>query len=130
MINKFFVIFIAIVFICCVFAYGSNDRFSLEKWIDNIVLIADGESRRDATIEDVSDCWTKDYYMRWVNDNARVQTYYEEYEGDNEVLEWLDSVVGFFKRLFRTIKLSVEIAFRYVTKLPYLLPWNATVPIT
>ena len=80
-VNKVLCVFLAIVFVCSVFAYGTNKRFSVAVWIDNLLSI--GEMN---TIEDIVECWTEPFYPfetegldEWVN------VYIEQNVGDGEM---------------------------------------------
>ena len=199
--KKALLFFLGVVFVCCIYAYGTNERFSVEKWLENVKQISE-----TATIEDLTSCWTENSYRRdfshcpnfvegyiknadgtlspsgrlrlayefhqvdggvspgakitkrysydtvalyYANGEPRVNLYssiygdnlfpvitdaevvfYEAYDGDNDVLEWLDTMVGFFKRLGRTIKLFADMVLHVFRNMRLLLPWNATVPIT
>ncbi len=125
--KKALLFFLGVVFVCCIYAYGTNERFSVEKWLENVKQIAE-----TATIEDLTECWTKDTYVVEVSGEqgfGRQTVKYEAYEGTNDVLIWLDTMVGFFKRLGRTIKLAAEMLVGVFRNMRLLLPWNATVPI-
>ena len=126
--KKALCVFFAIVFICCVFTYGREEIFSAEKWIDNIVTLSDL-----GTIEDVLSCWTEEGRLVEVSSNGTGSAwryeYYESYTGENEILRWLDSVVGFFKRLYDTGREISEMIIGVYQNLPLLFPWNAVVPI-
>ena len=126
---------LAIIFVCCVITHGENKRFSLEKMITNLTNFQDMP-----TMQDIAECWTMDYYYVAVETYASAGggsnsggfgqqiVYYEEYDGENELLMWLDSMVGFFKRLARTMKIIGEMIICIFDNVQYLLPWNNTVP--
>ena len=72
--NKVLCVFLAIVFICSVFAYGTNKRFSVAKWIDNLISLGNM-----TTIEDVVECWTESSYPYEVVDlETWVHVYVEQ----------------------------------------------------
>lgn len=228
-VKKALCVFLAIVFICCVFCYREDRRFSVSVWLDNLLSIGEG-----VTFQDIAEVWTQDYiliehdykglksltksvqgydkngelikcklaytptgglqlgwivdgkiYERWevtwlklydadgdqlvnplydiqdVVDSGAVDRYYffghnatesasrkaafegafpcilEQqviyfgwYEGDNEVLEGLDSVIETFDRLIYTGKLVGKAFLQVFENVGDLLPWNATVGVT
>ena len=121
--KKALAIFLAVVVVCCVYGYGGNQRFSVDAWLSNLLSIGSV-----GTIEDLTKYWTaEDVYLEDPEGQGPPEIIvFESYEGDNEILEWLDGVVGFFKRLFYTIKEFVEILIDIFTNAHRLLPWNAT----
>lgn len=192
--KKALLFFLGVVFVCCIYAYGTNERFSVEKWLENVKQISE-----TATIEDLTSCWTKESYpydastmpysidvydirdvegggmifyyrgnfpLAYNEDGSLTKkhpyewrsvynsdgtwnknemdpsglypvilkhgqlVYFEEYQGNSDVLQWLDTMVGFFKRLGRTIKLFADMVLHVFRNMRLLLPWNATVPIT
>lgn len=56
------------------------------------------------------------------------EIYYDDYDGDDSILEFLESIKAFFMRCYQTIKVVVEIVVCIFDNLEYLLPWNSTVP--
>lgn len=129
--KKALCIFLAILFVCSVIVcevdeegnVTSAERFSIEAFLNNITNFQDIPS-----MQDVAECWTLDTYYEKVNDLAGVQKYYEDYDGDDPTLEFFDSVRGFFKRLYRSVKIIAEMFVCILDNVQYLLPWNNTVP--
>ena len=124
--KKALLIFFGIVFVCCIYGYGTNERFSFETWLDNVVKIGDM-----ATIEEITDFWTNEscYYKFPDGEGPPELIVFESYEGENEVLEWLDSMVGFFKRMFYTLEYLAEMFLDIFRNMRLLLPWNSTVTV-
>ena len=127
--------FLAIAFVCCVYCYREDadgnkvitERFSFEEMFNNLSNFQD-----IPTLEDITECWTLDYYTKVLHidgASANVVVYYESYTGDEEIFEFFDTVRGFFNRLFRTIKLFAEVIVKVFDNVQYLLPWNNTVPV-
>ena len=125
--KKALCILLAAIFVCCVVFYGENERFSLEAFLNNITKFEDMPS-----IEKVTEIWTLPYYddsdLGFGSDPEMTKIYFEDYDGDNPVLEFFDGVRGFFRRLTYSIKLVVRIMMSVFKNLKYLLPWNSTVP--
>lgn len=125
--KKALCILLAALFVCCVVCYGTDERFSLEAFLINITKFDDMPS-----IEKVTDIWTLPYYddsdLGFGGGSASTKIYFEDYEGDNVVLEFFDGVRGFFRRLTYSIRLLVRIVISVFKNLKYLLPWNSTVP--
>ena len=141
-VKKALCFFLAIVFVCCVITHGKNERFSLEAFLNNITNFEDMPS-----MEDIMDVWTLEYYVEIehvyhypMDDEGNAvqgppileivehKIYYEDYEGGNEILLFFERIGAFFNRLFRTIKLIVEMLVTVFKNMKYLLPWNSTVP--
>ena len=73
--NKVLCVFLAIVFVCSVFAYGTNKRFSVAVWIDNVLSIGQG-----VQLQDIADTWRKDevYIESALNADSWEQIYTKE----------------------------------------------------
>ena len=122
--KKALALFLAVVVVCCVYGYGSNTRFSVEKWIENVTILGSSGS-----IEDLTKYWTCGDVLIEYPEGYGPPLYirFESYEGDNDVLEWFDGVIGFFKRLYYTVKEFAEMLVDLFYNVRLLLPWNATV---
>lgn len=134
--------FMAVLFVCCVMCYEKDERFSVEVMITNITKFDD-----IPTMQDIMDVWSLDYYIEItyeyhyptdeygnilsgppITEAIENRIYYEDYEGTNEILLFFERVGVFFNRVFRTIKIIVDIFVKIFGNLKYLLPWNNTVP--
>lgn len=112
---------LAMTFVTCVFGYGQNKVFSLRIWLENLSGFGD-----IGTLQDIVEIW---------RDDSREHTdELPDGEGDPErstffdrVLEFFAEIGTFFKRLWDTIVLIIELAADVFVNLGKLLPWNATV---
>ncbi len=122
--KKVLALFLAVVVVCCVYGYGGNTRFSVQKWLENVTVLGSLGS-----IEDLTKYWTdKDFFLEYPEGQGPPEyILFESYEGDNEILEWFDGVVGFFKRLYYTVKEFANMLVNIFSNVRLLLPWNATV---
>ncbi|MBQ8433023.1 MAG: hypothetical protein IJX28_09090 [Clostridia bacterium] len=55
--RKALLFFMGLVFVCCVYCYGTNERFSFMTWVENVKDF--GET---LSVEQLVECWTKDSY--------------------------------------------------------------------
>lgn len=110
-VKKFFIGFLVIVFCCCVYVHGEDERFSVEEFLKNITKFEDMPS-----MEDIADFWTDD-------------SYFDPYDGGNPILEGLDSVRIFFVRLSATVVAVIDMFVTVFKNAKYLLPWNSTVEV-
>lgn len=106
-------------FVSCIYLHGTNQVFSLEKWLLNVSQFGEITS-----FLEVTECWTLDYY---VNDDGET-VYYEGSGTGDTFLEFFDIVRGFFSRLFRSVQLIVESVVDILFNLDLIIPWNASVP--
>lgn len=122
-----------LTFVTCVYAYGTNARFSLELYIERLCGL-----ESVGLLSDVVKCWTEDSYNAASetagpgggDDSGGVTynvTYYEEYEGENEILQFFDTVRGFFRRVYRSFWLTGKAFITLFEDIELLIPWNATV---
>lgn len=121
-----------LTFVTCVYAYGTNRRFSLEVYINRLTQI-----KSASILSQIAECWVKDSYNATDavagpgggedGGGFGTEVYYEEYDGDNEILTFFDSVRGFFRRLSRTFRLIGKAIVTLFEDLDLLIPWNATV---
>ena len=121
----FLTVVLALTFICCVYCHGEKQRFSLELWITNLTGIEEIPS-----IKDFVDVWKLDYYFEYLSGETgggRKTVYYEDYTGDDPVLQFFSAVKGFFMRLYRCCTLTVDIISAIFKNLDRILPWNAVV---
>ncbi len=59
---------------------------------------------------------------------SRQEIFYEDYDGDDAILQFFSGIKGFFNRVWRCIKLIVDMLFSAISNVKYFLPWNSTVP--
>ena len=158
--NGFLAILLAVTFVCCVYGYGSNTRFSFEKWLTNV---SNSFSEFDSLFEEIADIWTSDeYYVERRSVSGEISTYADAGGGENsgaieggtaadtERTNFFEKVVGFFedlidvflnlddyvaeiivffRRVWDTILVVVDIIVQIVDVLGAMLPWNAVVGV-
>ena len=125
-------------FIVCVYCYGTDRRFSLEYYIENISEIQSG-----IWLSSLGEVWTSDGYT--ISYPATDEQYdgagpgggehaggieyvsFSPYEGTNEVLKFLDNIRIFFLRLGATFRILGNALVCLFKDFKLLLPWNATV---
>ena len=127
-----FVGLLVIIFVTCVYAGDTDQRFSLEKWLTNLASCSPERSLG----EDLIVAWTKNYYF-FYESNEEFGSYFREredyssaYDGDEEVLEVLSQIPLFFERLWASVRIIVDHVRMILDWSKVLLPWNATVPWT
>lgn len=110
-------------FVVCVYAYGSNKRFSVEKYIENLsqlqfsLLIGNLMLVWGADVFPMADFTTGGYKWKVI----------QPYTGESEILAFFDDVRWFFWRCIATGTLLARLAGEIVKNFELLLPWNATV---
>jgi len=127
-VKKVLAVFFAILFVCCVVSYGENKRFSAELMLNNLTNFGDMPS-----LDRVVDCWTEDGI--WIDTSTGSVIggkwiYFENYDGNTEVLQFFDFVRGFFLRLYYSISILIDMFICILDNVEYLLPWNNTVEVT
>lgn len=115
-------ILLALTFITCVYGYGADEVFSLEIWLENLASFGD-----IASTQDFVEIWQDDTMV----DGGDLATGGEDAERTSffdKVIGFFEEMLTFFRRLWDTVLLIVEIAVDVFSNLSKLLPWNATVP--
>ena len=115
-------ILLALTFITCVYGYGADEVFSLEIWLENLASFGD-----IASTQDFIEIWQDDTMV----DGGDLATGGEDAERTSffdKVIGFFEEMLTFFRRLWDTVLLIVEIAVDVFGNLDKLLPWNATVP--
>lgn len=133
-ISGFIAALFILTFVTCVNAYGTNKRFSFEVYLNRLTKL-----QGVGFLNDAVKCWTEDGYNATDavagpggGENSGGSgniVYYEEYDGDNEILTFFDSLRGFFLRSTRMLKLIGKSIVALFDDLDLLIPWNATVKI-
>lgn len=110
-----------LTFVTCIYSYGTNRRFSLEQYLIRLNSISTASD-----LEGIRDAWTTDGYAYTPSgSSAIIYTTYEDYDGENEILEFFDGVRGFFRRLGRTFNLIGQFLKSLLENFDLLIPWNA-----
>ena len=116
------VIILAMSYVTCVFGYGTNEVFSFEIWLENLASFGD-----IASTQDFVEIWQDDTMV----DGGDLATGGEDAERTSffdKVIGFFEEMLTFFRRLWDTVLLIVEIAVDVFANLGKLLPWNSTVP--
>ena len=115
-------ILLALTYVACVYGYGEDEVFSFELWIENLASFGDIAS-------------TQDFVAIWQDETVIDGGVLPSDGDDPERTSFFDKIVGFFaemltffRRLWDTVLLIVEIAVDVFANLAKLLPWNSTVP--
>ena len=126
-----FVGLLVIIFVTCVYAGDTDQRFSLEKWLTNLASY----SPEGTLGEDLTAAWTEGGYFYY--EKSEDGTFYRvykgygsAYEGNTEILVVLSQIPLFFERLWASVRIIVDHVRMILDWSKLLLPWNATVPWT
>lgn len=125
--KRFFSGLVAVVliltFIVCIYCYGENRRFSLEYYIENLSNL-----KTSFFLTNIALVWSMDDYLVPNFREGGVSFYsLDPYSGDNDVLNFFDSLRRFFMRCTHTGGWLARTAADLLSNFSYLLPWNAVV---
>lgn len=134
-VKKAITILLAVTFVVCVICYGSNKRFSFERWIENI---AAGVSEIPS-IQGIIDIWDQGKTasdMQRAGPGGGDNSGGEYVGGDEErtnffekTMDFFQSIGNFFSRLWDTILYLVDMLMAIFRLVGVILPWNATVEV-
>lgn len=115
-------------FVTSIYLAGSGKHFSLRNYLNHIV-----ECFQDLpSVEDLSDYWTKDQVSVYFPGNGAggwIPVIFEDYDGDNDILEFFDSVRGFFKRAYYTLRWVALYVVGFFENVNAFLPWNSAATV-
>ena len=126
----------AIVFVVCVYSYGTNKRFSFEAYVNNIA----GSIGDIPSLQGLVDIWTDDDDFDIngavsgaiggaVSGGATIVVDDEESFWD-VCVNFFDRIGVFFSNLWESILYVLDILVAVFDVLAALLPWNGTVDIS
>lgn len=124
----------AIVFVVCVYSYGTNKRFSFEAYVNNIV----GSIGDIPSLQGIVDIWktndesssTTGGGLGWAGDSEGNRPDTEEQGFWDRCYDFFQNIGNFFANVWASILYIVDIVIAVFDVLAALLPWNGTVDIS
>lgn len=113
-----------LTFVTCVFCYGTDKRFSPEKYIENL-----SELKTTLFLTYITIIWSEDGYAipDFTSDSIGIAYYnLDPYDGESDILQFFDSIRCFFMRCAHTGAWLAKMMLDFFSNYKNLLPWNAT----
>lgn len=132
-VKKFVCVCMAIVFVVCVYSYGTTKRFSFEAYVNNI----SGSIGDIPSLQGIVDIWTDapDRPLTgggdgWRGDSEGNRPDTEEQGFWDRCYAFFNNIGEFFVNLWESILYILDMLVAVFDVLAALLPWNGTVDIS